>query len=169
MQNNTFTVTLADGTQLGDLELNGNNFISKTKVTEDTFRGKLSKVTITGDAEADEAGLIGEHEHMELVQIAHYTQATHGLPDGYYFVLRDIPAAEVGGGEKDQGFDYGLYLDGQPKLMIMILDQYQHRNKCVQRSHKACKDRGIGSFHLLVHLPNRKTYIAERMKECMPN
>ncbi|MBR1854166.1 MAG: hypothetical protein IJ794_13660 [Lachnospiraceae bacterium] len=86
-----------------------------------------------------------------------------------YELRRDIPAAEVGGGEKDQGFDYGLYLNGQPKLMIMILDQYQHRNKCVQRSHKACKDRGIGSFHLLVHLPNRKTYIAERMKECMPN
>ena len=77
------------------MELNGNNFISKTKVTEETFRGKLGKVTITGDAEADEAGLIGEHEHMELVQVSHYTQATHGMADGYYFVLRDIPAAEL--------------------------------------------------------------------------
>lgn len=86
-----------------------------------------------------------------------------------YELRKNIPAAEVGGGTKDQGFDYGLYLDGQPKLMIMILDQYQYRNKCVQRAHKACKDRGIGSFHLLEHLPNRKTYIAERMKECMPN
>lgn len=86
-----------------------------------------------------------------------------------YELRKNIPAAEVGGGAKDQGFDYGLYLDGQPKLMIMILDQYQYRNKCVQRAHKACKDRGIGSFHLLEHLPNRKTYIAERMKECMPN
>ena len=95
MAKGTFTVTLADGTQLGGLELNGNNFSSKTKVTEETFRGKLAKVTITGDAEADEAGLIGEHEHMELVQVAHYTQATHGMADGYYFVLRDIPAAEL--------------------------------------------------------------------------
>ena len=86
-----------------------------------------------------------------------------------YELRKNIPASEVGGGEKDQGFDYGLYLDGQPKLMIMLLDQYQYRNKCVQRAHQACKARGIGSFHLLNHLPNRKTYIAERMKECMPS
>ena len=62
--------------------LNGNNFVSKTELTAETFRGKLSKVIIDGDAEADEAELIadaalaiGEHEHMELVQIAHYIQA----------------------------------------------------------------------------------------------
>ena len=77
------------------MELNGNNFVSKTEITADTFRGKLSKVVISGDAEADDAGLIGTHEHMELVQIAHYTQAVHGCDDGYYFVLRDIPAAEL--------------------------------------------------------------------------
>ena len=95
MEKGTLTIKLADGTQLDGLELNGNNFISKTKVTEETFRGKLGHVTITGDAEADEAGLIGEHGQMELVQVAHYTQATHGMKDGYYFVLRDIPAAEL--------------------------------------------------------------------------
>ena len=95
MEKGTFTVTLADGTQLSGLALNGNNFISNTEVTEETFRGKLGHVVIAGDAEADEAGLIGTHEHMELVQVAHYTQATHGCTDGYYFVLRDIPAAEL--------------------------------------------------------------------------
>ncbi|MBQ7154437.1 MAG: hypothetical protein IJR85_02640 [Synergistaceae bacterium] len=95
MEKGTFTVTLADGTQLSGLALNGNNFVSKTEVTEETFRGKLGRVVITGDAEADEAGLIGTHEHMELVQVAHYTQAVHGCEDGYYFVLRDIPAAEL--------------------------------------------------------------------------
>ncbi len=95
MSEKKFTVTLADGTQLGGLEMNGNNFFSKTEVTADTFRGKLGRVVITGDAEADEAGLIGEHSNMELVQIAHYTQKTHGCPDGWYFVLRDIPADEL--------------------------------------------------------------------------
>lgn len=28
---------------------------------------------------------------------------------------------------------------------------------------------GVGSFHLLMHLPNRKTYIAERFKAVMPS
>ena len=112
MAKGTFTVTLADGTQLGGLELNGNNFFSKKEVTEETFRGKLSKVTITGDAEADEAGLIGEHEHMELVQIAHYTQATHGMTDGYYFVLRDIPVEEQEKRQLRADVDYAIMLGG---------------------------------------------------------
>ena len=77
------------------MALNGNNFVSKTEVTAETFRGKLGRVVITGDAEADDAGLIGTHEHMELVQVEHYTQAVHGCEYGYYFVLRDIPAAEL--------------------------------------------------------------------------
>ncbi len=93
-RNNTFTITLADDTQISGLELNGNNFVSKTELTEEMFKGKLGKVTITGDADADTAGLIGEHHNMELVQIAHYTQAVHGCDDGWYFVLRDIPEAE---------------------------------------------------------------------------
>ena len=95
MAKGTFTVTLADGTQLGGLEMNSNNFYSKTEITAATFAGKLSKVTIAGDAEADEAGLIGEHHNMELVQVAHYTQKTHGLADGWYFVFRDIPVDEL--------------------------------------------------------------------------
>ncbi len=89
MNTKTFTITLSDGTQLKDLQLNGNNFVSKSKVTQDTFRDKLSPVTIQGNAETDCFGLIGTHEHMELVQIVHYTKAVHGCEDGYYFVLRD--------------------------------------------------------------------------------
>lgn len=94
-QNNTITITVSDGTQLSGLGLNGNNFISPVEVTEETFRGKLGKVVISGNPETVEPGLIGEHEHMELVQIAHYTQATHGVADGWYFVLREIPADEL--------------------------------------------------------------------------
>ena len=112
MAKGTFTVTLADGTQLGGLELNGNNFVSKKEVTAETFRGKLGKVTITGDAEADEAGLIGEHSNMELVQVTHYTQATHGVDDGYYFVLRDIPAAELEKLQDRADIDYLAMMTG---------------------------------------------------------
>ncbi|MBQ7544943.1 MAG: hypothetical protein IJT02_08370 [Synergistaceae bacterium] len=112
MEKGTFTVTLADGTQLSGLGLNGNNFVSKKEVTADTFRGKLSKVIIEGDAEADEAGLIGTHHNMELVQIAHYTQATHGCEDGYYFVLREIPAAELEALRNRGDIDYIAMMTG---------------------------------------------------------
>ena len=103
---------MADGTQLGGLELNGNNFVSKTEVTEETFRGKLGSVVIEGDAEADEAGLIGTHKNMELVQVAHYTQATHGLADGWYFALRNIPADEQEKRQLRADVDYALMLSG---------------------------------------------------------
>ena len=107
-----FTITLADDTQLGGLELNGNNFVSKTEVTADTFRGKLARVIIEGDTEADEAGLIGEHERMELVQIAHYTQVEHRVPDGWYFVLRDVSASELEALQNRSDIDYIAMMTG---------------------------------------------------------
>ena len=45
----TYSVTLSDGTKLDNLTLNGNNFVSSTKLTEADFKDKLSKVTITDD------------------------------------------------------------------------------------------------------------------------
>ena len=76
------------------------------------FRGKLGHVTIAGDAEADEAGLIGEHEHMELVQIKHYTQKEHGMPDGWYFALREIPAAKLEALQNRGDIDYIAMMTG---------------------------------------------------------
>ena len=107
-----FTITLADGTQLAGLEMNGSNFVSKTEITADTFRGKLARVVIAGDAEADEARIIGEHHNMELVQIAHYTQAVHGCADGWYFVLREIPAEELEKLQNRGDIDYLAMMTG---------------------------------------------------------
>lgn len=70
------------------MELNGNNFISKSEITEATFAGKLGHVVIEGDAEADMGGLIGEHEHMELVQVQQYG------PE-WWFILREISGQEL--------------------------------------------------------------------------
>lgn len=80
----SFKITLADGTQLKKLKLNGNNYISKTKITEDDFKGKLSKVIIENETEKTSE----EFKHMELVQIVHYE-------DGYYFVLRELSEQEL--------------------------------------------------------------------------
>lgn len=41
------TITLADGTALQNLELNGNNYISPTAVDSAVFEGNMAKVTIT--------------------------------------------------------------------------------------------------------------------------
>ncbi len=80
----SFKITLADGTQLKDLKLSGNNYISKTKITEEDFEGKLSKVIIENETQKTSE----EFEHMELVQIVHYE-------NGYYFILRELSADEL--------------------------------------------------------------------------
>lgn len=87
------------------MELNGNNFISKTEVTPATFAGKLSKVTISGDAEADAAGLIGTHEHMELVQVKKYG-------DEWWFILRKMSAAELERMQNRGDIDYIAMMTG---------------------------------------------------------
>ena len=81
----SFKITLADGTQLKNLKLNGNNYISKTEITEDYFKGKLSKITIENETDKTSEEL----EHMELVQILDYGDK------GYYFVLRQLSADEI--------------------------------------------------------------------------
>lgn len=73
------TIALSNGTELTGLELNGNNYISPEKLTEDTFADGLSPVVINGE----------EHEQMALVQcIQHEDGRT-------WFILRDVAAEEV--------------------------------------------------------------------------
>lgn len=60
-----YSVTLSDGTKLDNLALNGNNFVSSTKLTEDDFKDKLSKVTIT-----DDDGKSTDYTDMVLIQVA---------------------------------------------------------------------------------------------------
>ena len=76
MEKGTWKITLADGTSLDGLDLNGNNFISSTAVTEDTFAGKLSSVTIEGPDGTQ------THEDMKLVQISKVGKS-------YWFILAE--------------------------------------------------------------------------------
>ena len=42
-----YTITLTDGTNLKNLELNGNNFISETVIEDSVFEGNLDTVKIS--------------------------------------------------------------------------------------------------------------------------
>ena len=77
-----YTITLHDGTEIKNLSLNGNNFISDTPLEESLFAGNLQTVHISGP-DMDET-----HENMELVGIRQ---------DGgkYWFVLRELSAQEL--------------------------------------------------------------------------
>ena len=74
MNNKIYKITLADGTVIENLKLNGNNFVSDREITSEMFGGNLSKVTIN-DGEKDTV-----LKNMELVQIAKYGEE-------YFFIL----------------------------------------------------------------------------------
>ena len=97
----SFAITLSDGSKVEGLELNGNNFISKNEISKNTFTGKLSHVTITGDSEKDEAGLIGEHTNMELIRCEYDKEL-----GGWAVVLRELSAAELREKEVNARLDF---------------------------------------------------------------
>lgn len=78
-----YSITLSDGTKLDNLALNGNNFISSTKLTEDDFKDKLSKVTIT-----DDDGKSTDYTDMVLVQVTK-------VGDETWFILGEKAPDEV--------------------------------------------------------------------------
>lgn len=78
MGDKIYTVTLADGTKLTGLKMNGNNFVSLSPIDPDIFEYNTAVVTIESGSEKE------VHENMELVQV---TQ----MGEEYWFVLIDIP------------------------------------------------------------------------------
>lgn len=90
-------ITLADGTTIENLALNGNNFVSAKKITEDMFEGKLSEVTIEGQLDGQEFNQT--YTNMELVQIAKYGNK-------YYFILREKSQKEIEQEQIKSNIDY---------------------------------------------------------------
>lgn len=82
MDDKTYSITLADGTKLENLKMNGNNFVSKEPVERSTFEYNLSKVVIN-DGEDDVT-----YENMELVQIT-------TMDGDYLFILRQLTKKEM--------------------------------------------------------------------------
>jgi hypothetical protein len=84
------TIVLSNGTELTGLELNGNNYISPEKLTEDTFADGLSPVVINGE----------KHEQMALVQCVQHADGRT------WFILRDVTAEEVANAKLRSDIDF---------------------------------------------------------------
>lgn len=57
-----YSITLADGSKIENLELNGNNFISEAILSDDVFAGELEHVEISGEE--------GSQEFAEMYLVA---------------------------------------------------------------------------------------------------
>lgn len=84
------SITLADGTLIQNLELNGTMFESKSEISKETFEGNLRSVSIQSDNPDDtQSGLIGEFQNMRVTPILKDKNNT------YSFGLYPIPANEL--------------------------------------------------------------------------
>lgn len=64
-----------------------------------------------------------------------------------------------------RNYSYGLYLNGVPKAMIMIITSTCHHNKKEDRlAAQASAAYGVPYMDFYSHLPNRKEYISARLK-----
>ena len=94
MEENIFSVTLADGTVLSGLTMNGNNFVSDLTIDKSVFENNLSPVTITEGTAQTEI-----HSAMALI---HATQ----MGDETWFALRDLTEAELAAIKTRSDIDY---------------------------------------------------------------
>lgn len=78
-----YTIELADGTKLTDLDINGSNYVSKKKVDESIFTEEaLAKVAIS-DGEKEET-----FENLIFIQQMKWSDGT------YYLAFREQTAEE---------------------------------------------------------------------------
>lgn len=83
-----------------------------------------------------------------------------------YELRKHVPASEMGASEKARDYSYGLYLNGVPKAMIIIIDVPSHyQKKDVRLAHEACRNQNVFCMNLMLHLPNRRSYISKRLRD----
>ena len=102
-----YTITLTDGTILKNLCLNGNNFISDTRVEASVFDDNLNTVRITGP-EVDET-----FENLDLASIRE---------DGgkCWIVLRQLSDREMQ--ERNTQADIRELFDTSDDIVLMLAD-----------------------------------------------
>ncbi len=100
MDTKTYTITLADGTVLDDLKLNGNNFISNTAINADIFDENCSPVIISDGVNSE------THNNMEFVQLMEQE------PGKYWFVLRELSASELAQIKMQSDIEYVAMMAG---------------------------------------------------------
>ena len=77
-------MTLADGTVIDNLVLNGNNYISQKELTEDMFDGNIGTVTI----EDEEAETTQTLKNCELYFLRQYGEE-------WWFVLNELTPEQI--------------------------------------------------------------------------
>lgn len=135
----------------------------------DGLTEEIQKIRRSGDTAGAEAVTADPDEEdccCKVSVVRRRVEAVFAQEWSGYEVRRDIAAEEMGAPKGSHAYSYGLYLQGQPKAMVMILEGgAEYRRKSVVCAHKACEEKGVFCMNLLLHMPNRRSYISRRLKD----
>lgn len=82
-----------------------------------------------------------------------------------YEVRKNVPASQLNAEAGAENYSYGLFRNGQPKAMIMILMQSNdYRLARIRKAQAACQTQGIPYMNFMYYLPNREDYVANRLR-----
>lgn len=93
MPEKTYQITLADGTVLENLTLNGNNYISKVPVDFEIFQGQCHRIEISDGENVDIL------ENVECVP-------TLKIGDEQWFIFRQISDKEIAAAKVRSDIEY---------------------------------------------------------------
>ena len=78
-------------------------------------------------------------------------------------VRRNVSPTEIGGTGKFMNYDFGIYLNGTPKLFITVTDSTLKSNRLYRWSKEQADRAGFPMINFVPHFPNRPEYVAERL------
>lgn len=121
---------------------------------------KAASTAQTGDYSYENGGEEGVRFRLETIFKEFYSDCE---------VRRDVPPSVVGAPENAQHFTYGLYRNGEPAALIIIMNKRgNYRRRDYKSAREACSERGVPYAHFMSYLPSNRDYIINKLKEIMP-
>ena len=82
-----------------------------------------------------------------------------------YDVIENVSPVTLGGSGKFLNYTFGIYSDGKPKLLIMIVGRNTCRYRTYRWSKEVAEKNSIPLINFLEHFPNEVPYIRERLSQ----
>ena len=97
-----YKIKFSDGTELVNLKVNGDFFITEQAITEDFFKGKLSSIEISGSPDSeneDRAPIYGVRKNLIL-------SGVYKIENGSEFAFRERTKTEMEFEKQQAQIDY---------------------------------------------------------------
>ncbi len=82
-----------------------------------------------------------------------------------YEVRKNVSPTTIGATDEAKNYTYGLYLNGDAKVFIMVAEHNQDALRTYRLAKNAATNNGIAYINFLTQFPNTEEYIKKRLAE----